>query len=66
MSNLKVEEELAFLRAATEDLSDMVARQGTEIDQLTRKVAMLLQRAAESEADAGGGVVVGDERPPHY
>ncbi len=61
-----IEEELAFLRVVTEDLSDTVARQATEIATLTRKVEMLLLRAAEQEADAGGGVVLGDERPPHY
>jgi SlyX protein len=27
---------------------------------------MLLRRAAEQEVEGTGGVVVGDERPPHY
>ncbi|MFV0360998.1 SlyX family protein [Tropicimonas sp.] len=66
MSNVSIEEELAFLRAAVDELSDMVARQDTEIATLTRRVEMLMRRAAEQEADGGGGVVLGDERPPHY
>jgi SlyX protein len=27
---------------------------------------MLLEREAERQADGGGGVVLGDERPPHW
>jgi hypothetical protein len=26
----------------------------------------LAQRAQDREADGGGGVIFGDERPPHY
>jgi hypothetical protein len=26
----------------------------------------LTQRARDREADGGGGVILGDERPPHY
>ncbi|PRY22993.1 SlyX protein [Aliiruegeria haliotis] len=66
MSDQKIEEELAFLRAATEDLSDIVARQGKEIEVLNRRVQMLLKRAAEQESEGGGGAVFSDERPPHY
>jgi SlyX protein len=49
-----------------DDLSDEVARQNREIDLLKRRVEMLMQREAEREADAGGGILMGDERPPHY
>jgi SlyX protein len=27
---------------------------------------MLMQREGEREAEQSGGIVVGDERPPHY
>jgi SlyX protein len=43
-----------------------VARQEGEIALLTRRVAMLLEREAHREADSSGGIVIGDERPPHY
>lgn len=66
VSNERIEEELAHLRATTDDLSEIVARQGREIDRLTRRVELLMLRAAEQESEGGGGVVVGDERPPHY
>lgn len=61
-----LEEELAHLRRYAEELSEVVRLQGNEIATLTRRVEMLLQRAAEQESAATGGVVLGDERPPHY
>ncbi|NRB01130.1 MAG: SlyX family protein [Rhodobacteraceae bacterium] len=62
----KLEERVAHLTRAVEDLSDVVTRQGAEIDRLTRQMAMVLRREAEREAEGGGGIVLGDERPPHY
>ena len=62
----RLEEQIAHLTRTVEDLSDVVARQADEITTLTRRVHMLMQREAEREAGAGGGVVLGDERPPHY
>ena len=41
-------------------------RSRAEIDRLTRRVEMLMLREAEREPEATGGVVLGDERPPHY
>ena len=62
----KIEERLAHLERLTDDLSEVVARQTREIDVLTRRVQMLMEREAAREAEGGGGVVLGDERPPHY
>lgn len=62
----KLEERVAHLLRTVDELSDVVARQETEIALLTRRVQMLMQREAERETDGGGGVVLGDERPPHY
>jgi len=62
----KLEEQIAHLTRTVEDLSDIVARQENEIAVLTRRVQMLREREAEREAQGGGGVVLGDERPPHY
>lgn len=62
----ELEEKIAHLIRAVEEMSDIVARQETEIATLTRRVHMLMQREGEREAEATGGVVVGDERPPHY
>jgi SlyX protein len=66
MTDPRVEEELAHLRRTCDELSAELHRQGQELERLTRQVAMLMRRAAEAEAQATGGVVLGDERPPHY
>ncbi|MEC3861822.1 SlyX family protein [Mesobacterium sp. TK19101] len=61
-----LEERIAHLLRVVDDLSDTVARQDGEIALLTRRVAMLMEREATREAEGTGGVVLGDERPPHY
>ena len=61
-----IEEKLAHLIRTVDELSEVVARQQGEIDTLTRRVHMLMQREGEREAQNSGGMVIGDERPPHY
>ncbi len=62
----KTEETLAHLLRTVEELSDVVARQDTEIARLTARVRMLLEREAEREAAEGGGVPLADKPPPHW
>ncbi len=62
----QLEEKIAHLIRTVDELSDVVAAQQAEIDRLVRRVEMLMRREGEREAQAGGGVVLGDERPPHY
>lgn len=62
----KLEEQIAHLTRAVDDLSDIVTRQEGEITHLNWRVHMLMQREGEREASSGGAVVMGDERPPHY
>ena len=61
-----LEERVAHLHNTVEELSDVVARQDAELRALTQRIEMLIRREAEREADAPGGVIIGDERPPHY
>jgi SlyX protein len=62
-----LEEKIAHLQRVVDDLSDVISRQSAEIDTLTRRVAMLMQREAEREADAGSHLFSGNDRPPpHY
>ncbi len=60
-----LEERIAHLLRAVDDLSDRAHAQGGEIDRLTRRVAMLMEREAAREAD---GLAPGDpnQRPPHW
>lgn len=60
-----LEERLAHLMRATEDLSDVVARQAREIEALQRRVQMLMAREAEREAMAGAAPEA-NVRPPHW
>lgn len=64
--SVELEERLAHLERLTEELSGVVAKQASEIDRLVARVALLMEREAGREAEGGGGIVLGDERPPHY
>ncbi len=61
-----LEEQIAHLTRTVEDLSDVVARQETELAVATRRLAMLMEREAGREMDAGGSVPLADQRPPHW
>ena len=63
---LNLEEQIAHLTRTVEDLSDIVARQETELALAARRLAMLLEREASREVDAGGTVPLADQRPPHW
>ena len=61
-----LEAQLAHLSKTVDELSDVIARQDTELRQLTNRVRMLMERETQREAAGTGGVVLGDEQPPHY
>lgn len=61
-----LEEQIAHLTRTVDDLSDIVTRQENEIAVATRRLAMLMEREAGREMDAGGSVPLADQRPPHY
>lgn len=61
-----LEEQIAHLTKTVEDLSDIVARQETELAMATRRLAMLMEREATRELDGGGTVPLADQRPPHW
>ena len=60
------EERLAHLTRMVEDMSDVIARQDAEIDRLKYRVQRLMEREAERQQEQTGGIVLDDERPPHY
>lgn len=64
--SVELEERLAHLERMTDELSAVVAAQAGKIDRLDARVAMLMQREAAREAEGTGGIVLGDETPPHY
>lgn len=62
----QLEESVAHLNRLVDDLSDIIARQGDDIRQLTRRQTVLMEREAERQAASGGSVALGDQRPPHW
>jgi SlyX protein len=60
-----LEEQIAHLTCAVEDLSDVVAKQDIELRQLTQLVDHLAKKIQGREPDSGS-VIFSDERPPHY
>jgi SlyX protein len=62
---MAAEAEIAHLTRAVEDMSEIVARQAREIETLQRRVMLLMERAAEAEAQSGGVTPV-DQPPPHW
>lgn len=60
----RLEEQIAHLARSVEDLSDVAARQAREIEVLERRVRLLMERAAEQEADAAAPEA--NVKPPHW
>ncbi len=66
MTNITaLEERIAHLMRAVDDLSDIVASQGREIDRLTRLTEMLALREVEREQE-GLDAPAANQRPPHW
>lgn len=63
---IDLEEQIAHLTRTVEDLSDIVARQEKDLARAEARIAMLMQREAAREYDAGGTVPLADQRPPHW
>lgn len=57
-----IEEQIAHLTRAVEDLSDLVRAQGEQIDRLTQRLRLLSER----ERDGGAQGPLADQRPPHW
>ncbi len=57
------EAKISFLIKDIEDLSQIVAKQGFELEKLIKKVSFLIQK--ETERDEISGVILGN-KPPHW
>ena len=58
-----LEEHVTHQAATIEELSSELRRQGLEVDRLKRRLALVLEAAAQASPDAPP---LGDQRPPHY
>ena len=57
------ETKISYLMKDIEDLSDIVAKQGLELEKINKKISFLIQKV--TERDEISGVVLGD-KPPHW
>ena len=57
------EAKISYLIKDIEDLSDIVAKQGRELEKLNKQVSFLIYK--KTEHDEISGVVLGD-KPPHW
>ena len=57
------ETKISYLIKDIEDLSDIVAKQGLELEKINKKISFLIQKVTEH--DETSGVVLGD-KPPHW
>lgn len=64
--SITLEEKIAHLSRTVDELSDIVARQETELALAQRRLAMLMEREAGRDLDAGGTVPLADQKPPHW
>ena len=62
----RMEEQMAHLSRAVDDLSEMLRAQAARLDRLERQLGLLLDREVEREVNAGSSVVLADQRPPHW
>ncbi len=60
-----LEEKLAHLERAMNELSDVVARQQKELDRATDRHQRLLDKLSAMESDWGPSATA-EEKPPHY
>ena len=61
-----LEERIAHLTRMVDDLSDVVARQETDISRLQKQVTLLIERELARGDGEGGSIPLGDQRPPHW
>jgi SlyX protein len=60
-----IEEKLAHLERAVNELSDVVARQQKELDRAKDRHQRLMDKMAAMESDLGASATA-EEKPPHY
>lgn len=62
----ELEIQLSHVTRTVDELSAIAADQANRLEQAEKRIQMLMQRAAEAEAQAMSGIAVGDKPPPHW
>jgi len=61
-----LEEHVSHQASMLDELNAVVTAQAQQIDLLERRVRMLMERAAQMEADTLSGAPLADQKPPHW
>ncbi|WP_333831380.1 SlyX family protein [Pararhodobacter sp.] len=62
----RIEEQIAHLTRATDDMSDILRAQSAEIARLRRLLTQLTERETERGGQDGTSIPLADQRPPHW
>ena len=63
---IELEIKLSEASKLCEDLSDIVAQQAKRLDIAERRIQLLMERAAQDEANSSSGITINDTPPPHW
>jgi SlyX protein len=62
----ELEIQLAHATRMAEELSDVVAEHAKRLEAAEKRIQMLMERAAQAEAESMAGVAIGNQPPPHW
>jgi SlyX protein len=63
---IELEIKLSEATKLSEELSDIVAEQANRLDIAERRIQLLMERAAQDEANSSSGITINDNLPPHW
>jgi len=63
---IELEIKLSEVTKLSEELSDIIAKQANRLDIAERRIQLLMERAAQDEANSSSGITINDNLPPHW
>lgn len=63
---IEIEIKLTEALRLSEELSDIVAQQANRLDVAERRIQLLMERAAQDEANSASGISINNTPPPHW
>ena len=63
---IEIEIKLTEALRLSEELSDIVAQQANRLDVAERRIQLLMERAAQDEANSASVISINDTPPPHW
>ena len=63
---IELEIKLSEVTKLSEELSDIIAKLANRLDIAERRIQLLMERAAQDEANSSNGITINDNLPPHW